>query len=182
MNAETQAAFARSMVEIRERVRLERTGRIERPIKRRASVRRRIAPVKKTPVIRAIADDHQRFARFKAGRSRYFTNSSYATDLRNWWTSQDRFVRQLDFAAFLGVESETVSSWFGSRKFPQEKMCDTLFSSTNLACFSPPKRHEARREHNLNRAKLGLRRCNDAAKLFNEHGKILSGIGRACGR
>jgi hypothetical protein len=157
MNATQAAAFVRSMAEIRERVRREKA--------RGAPVRAKRRPVKTMAAIRTPVKDKspsmlkKQFARFKR-RSRLFTDSSYAKALRWWWTSQDRFIRRIELAAFLGVDSETVSSWFTSKKFPQEEMCDTLYSLTNVACFSREQRRDARREHNLNRAKKGLRRSS----------------------
>jgi hypothetical protein len=143
------------------------------------SLAKRVVPVVKD---KSPSTLEKQFARFKARRSMFFTDSSYASDLRDWWESQDRFIRRRELAAFLGVETETVSCWFGSKKFPQEKMCDTLFSLTGLECFSSQRRREARREHFLNRAKKGLRRCNRATKLQHDDGKVFSGIGRESGR
>jgi hypothetical protein len=88
-----------------------------------------------------------------AARSRYFTGASYASDLRGWWASQNRFTRQVDLAAFIGVDAETFSSWINSKKFPRGRFCDELYRITELECFGPEGRRLARREHREKKVK-----------------------------
>jgi hypothetical protein len=80
-------------------------------------------------------------------RSRYFTGASFAKDFRDWFAKQTQFQRQLDLAGMLEVDSETVSSWLNSKKFPKDRFCEKLFRFSGLNCFSPAGRIAARREH-----------------------------------
>jgi hypothetical protein len=105
-------------------------------------------------------------------RSRFITDSSYAAALKSWWASQDRFTRQVDLAAFIGVDGETFSSWLNSKKFPRDHLCAKLYAITRLECFSPQQRSRARCEHFLNRAKKGIRRCKDERTTHRRSARV----------
>jgi hypothetical protein len=89
----------------------------------------------------------------QTGGSKYYTNASFAAALRDWWASQTRFQRQQDLARLLEVDSETLSSWLNSRKFPRPRFCAGLYRITELECFSPAGQKAARREHRANKVK-----------------------------
>src|SRR5437879_1650815 len=83
-----------------------------------------------------------------AGTSKYSSSASFAQDLRLWFLSKQRqFVRQQDFAQALGVSFEALQQWTKSRAFPTDPLCDKLYEATQLPCFSPEGRIQARREH-----------------------------------
>lgn len=82
-----------------------------------------------------------------AGTSKYSSGASFAQSLRVWWYTQARFVRQQDFAQALGVSFETLQQWMRGSSFPSDPLCDKLYEATELPCFSPEGRIEARREH-----------------------------------
>jgi|HubBroStandDraft_6_1064221.scaffolds.fasta_scaffold01157_13 hypothetical protein len=153
-----QSLFRQEMEEIRRRVRDEK-----------ALASRRCEP-QEPPRVRRRTKAAMRTKR----RSRFISDSLYASALQNWWASQERFTRKSELANFLGVDPETVSSWTNSKKFPQDKMCDTLFSLTGLECFSPQQRTRARCEHFLNRAKKGLRGSkNDDGATHRTNGHVV---------
>src|SRR6266478_2241521 len=84
----------------------------------------------------------------KSGTSKYSSSASFAQDLRVWFlTKQNQFVRQQDFAQVLGVSFEALQRWMGAKSFPTDPLCDKLYEVTQLRCFSPQGRMEARREH-----------------------------------
>jgi hypothetical protein len=102
-----------------------------------------------------------------AGTSKYSSSASFAQHLRLWFLADQRqFATQQDFAQALGVSFEALQQWMRGSSFPTEPLCDKLYEATQLRCFSPEGRLDARREHEQIIDERGTSRTDSSAHIL----------------
>jgi transcriptional regulator with XRE-family HTH domain len=61
------------------------------------------------------------------------------------WFERQQFTRE-SFAARVGTSRQLLRRWLKGECFPRDKFCERLYPMTELPCFSPEHRDEARRQ------------------------------------
>ena len=70
--------------------------------------------------------------------------SKYAGSLKSWF-EQQKFTMEA-FVAQLGTNRVSLRHWLRGTGFPRNEFCEKLYTLTQLDCFSPENRDEARKQ------------------------------------
>src|SRR5258708_39348987 len=69
----------------------------------------------------------------------------FARKLTAWFEQQN--ITKEAFAAKVGTSRQLLRKWLNGEFFPTNRFCERLYPITQLSCFSPEQRDEARHQH-----------------------------------